>query len=378
MHPDVFAAACLSGSNALEAKVLWKKDRIETSRLESFCKAHLEPGDIVVLEASGNSFEIAERLHRLGYTALVLESFQASKVAENYCNDDIHSAVKLARVYLSGLAKIVWQPNEQTRQHREIFFAHRNAVKDTTRWRNRIRSLLNEHCVRLPQGTRLTLPGGLEKALSLYSWSALQVQLITDQFEQLWNAEHRRKRLEQTMILELYNHPQWAQLCRLMGIRHRVAFALMAMIGDIHRFANPKKLVGYIGLCPGKKQSGKNAKGVVIGVGRSGRRDLRSLILQSAQNALNQRTSPLHKWGWKLLLRKNRNLAAAAVGRKLVVNIWHLLMGHYSELLELSEHLSVKLLKIATVLGKQTLQQHGFSSRTEFINNFYLKLKLTT
>ena len=45
----------------------------------------------------------------------VLESHQASKIKENFCNDDRHSAGKLARVYLSGLAQIVWQPVEQTR-----------------------------------------------------------------------------------------------------------------------------------------------------------------------------------------------------------------------------------------------------------------------
>ena len=74
-----------------------------------------------MLEASGNSFEIASRLHALGYIAIVLESARA-KVRENFCNDDRHSAIKLARVYLSGLAKVVWQPDEATRQLREVFF----------------------------------------------------------------------------------------------------------------------------------------------------------------------------------------------------------------------------------------------------------------
>jgi hypothetical protein len=38
--------------------------------------------------------------------------------------------VKLAKVYRSGLAKEVWQPDAKTREYREVFFAHRNAVKD--------------------------------------------------------------------------------------------------------------------------------------------------------------------------------------------------------------------------------------------------------
>lgn len=52
--------------------------------------------------------------------------------------------------------KIVWQPDEKTREMREVFFAHRAAVKDCTRLRNRIRTFLTEHCIRLPKGTQLT------------------------------------------------------------------------------------------------------------------------------------------------------------------------------------------------------------------------------
>lgn len=369
MHPDVFSAAVLEGRDAATARIKAKYDRIATQDLEKWARKHLQAGDILVLEASGNSFEVADRLHGEGFTALVLESAQAGKIRHNFCNDDLHSAVKLARVYLSGLAKEVWRPDEETRAMREVFFAHRNAVKDTTRCRNRIRSYLNEHCVRLPKGTRLTEESGLVKTLNAREWSALQEGLIRSMFTQLWEGESRRKDLEQIMIRELIARPQWAQLWRLMGIRHRVAFAMMAIIGDVRRFPTAKKLVGYIGLSPRRKQSGNNAKGREQGLANSGRRDLRALLLQSAQNALTQKGSPLHKWGWRLLLKKNRNLAAAAVARKLTVAAWHLLMGHFTPLVEMSNHLQTKLLRLATVLGKAQLKQMGFPNRDQFIQN---------
>ena len=135
MHPDVFAAAALEGSRA-DGRILWVQDRQSTAGLETWAKQQLKEGDVVVLEASGNSFEIAARLHALGHTALVLESAQAGKIRGNFCNDDRHSAAKLARVYASGLAKEVWQPDAKTRERREVFFAHRNAVRDATRSRS--------------------------------------------------------------------------------------------------------------------------------------------------------------------------------------------------------------------------------------------------
>jgi transposase len=378
MHPDVFAAAALRGAHALKAQVEWVHDRQATGHLEDWAKRHLCAEDTVVLEASGNSFEVARRLHECGITAVVLESAQASHVRENFCNDDRHSAVKLARVYLSGLAKTVWQPDQVTRERREVFFAHRNAVKDTTRCRSRIRSFLNEYCVRLPAGTKLAERSGLTLTLAKRKWSALQEQLIEQKFQQLWDGEKRRKELERLMVRELAGHPQWAKLWRLMGVRHRVAFGLMAMIGDIHRFPTAKKLAGYFGLSPRREQSGNDAQGREKGLGRNGRADVRALLIQSAQNAMTQRASPLHKWGWKLALKKHRNQAVTAVARKLAVAIWHLLKGHCTPLLEASEHLKTKLLKLATVLGRDVLQQLGFADREAFVNQQIKLIQLTT
>ena len=146
-----------------------------------------------------------------------------------------------------------------------------------------------------------------------------------------------------------------------------MAFALMAVIGKVERFPTHKKLVAYLGLSPRKQQSGNDAKGKERGIGKGGRADVRALLIQSAQNALNQKNSPLHKWGWKLLAKKSRNQAVAAVARKLAVAIWHLLKGHFTPLLEASEHLLVKLGKLATVLGKEKLKEMGFKNRAAYI-----------
>jgi transposase len=378
MHPDVFAAAALTGSEAARSRVDWVHDRLSTADLETWANKHLRKDDIVVLEASGNSFEVAARLHALGHTALVLESAQAGKIRDNFCNDDRHSAVKLARVYQSGLAKEVWQPDAKTREYREVHFAHRNTVKDATRARNRIHSHLNEHCVRLKKGTRLTEPSGENTALGAKAWSPLQAELLRQKFAQLREAETRRKQLERLMVLELVANPRWARLWRLMGIRHRVAFALMAMIGDINRFPTAKKLAGYFGLAPCKDQSGSDAQGREKGLGHHGRGDVRALLIQSAQNALTQRASPLHKWGWKLLVKKHRNQAAAAIARKLAVSIWHLLKDHYTPLEEAGEHLHTKLLKLSTVIGKAGLKTLGFETRESFVDTQIKQIQLIT
>jgi transposase len=378
MHPDVYCAASLKGNDPATAVVEWVKDRMATNSIESWAKRNLTSSDTIVLEASGNSFEIAAKLKKLGLNALVLESVQASRIKDSYCNDDKASAIKLARVYLTGLSKVVWQPDEETRERREVLFLHRNTVKQTTRLRSSIRSFLNEHCVRLPQGTRLTQQSGLDKALSLHPWSAMQTMIIEMKFNQLWTAESQRTQLGQIMAKTVLGDDKLRPLLRLLGVRHIIAFAIGALVGDIRRFKTHKKLVAYIGLSPRRTQSGNNKEGRERGIGHGGRKDLRALLIQSGQNALNTKTSPLHSWGWKLLIRKCRNVAVAAVARKIVVSIWHLLSGHFTPLTEATTSIRVKLTKLGTLLGKSHLLDSGFKNNTDFVNHQIEKLLLST
>ena len=369
-HPDVFTASAIQGRDPGSSCELWVHDRIELVNLEAWAKKHLKNSDVVVLEASGNSFEVVERFHKLEITAIVLESQQAGKLRNNYCNDDRSSATKLARAYLTGLCKEVWKPDAVTWERREIYFQYRNSVKDCTMNRNRIRSFLSDRCVRLPKGTRLTQPSGLKVALSARDWSETEKLLVETMFGDLWHNEKKRFMYNKIIAQEVLGNPIMRKLLRLLGVRHIIAFAFIALIGDINRFETHKKLVGYIGLSPTRKQSGNNAKGRLGGLVHKGRKDLRALLIQSAQNALNQKNSPLHKWGWKLLIRKCRNVAAAAVARKVAVMIWHMLKGNITPMTEENKSIVDKVTKLSIFLDQTLITKWGFKTKTDFIENY--------
>src|SRR5204863_157533 len=80
---------------------------------------------------------------------------------------------------------------------------------------------------------------------------------------------------------EVLAEPVLLSLVRLCGVRDQVAFALGAIIGDIKRFANPRKLVKYVGLNPAFDDSGEQEWSG--GIGGHGRRDLRSLMIKSVE-----------------------------------------------------------------------------------------------
>lgn len=366
LHPDVFSAAALSGRDAATAQVVQNWDRWATKDLARWA-GKLQAGDVVVLEATGNTFDAVERLHACGVKTIVLETQRAGQIRTTYCTNDRTDAVKLGRIYLSGLAKIVWEPDGKTRERREVLHRYLRAVCDAARARNRLKSFLSDHGTRVPQRTRLTQQSGRERVMSLLPWSALQKVLLEQMLDEIAGADRRRRELSSVIAQAVVSDPALLRLLRLLGVRHIIAFAVGAVVGDVTRFANPKKLVAYLGLTPTVERSGNDTRGPEM-LRQYGRRDLRALLIQAAHVALRQKNHPLHAWAWKLCLRKShKNVAVAAVARKLTVSIWYCLRGLFRPLENVDATLQLKIGRIATVLGKKTITLLGFESTAAFI-----------
>lgn len=357
-HPDSFTAALLRGPTPAAAVLEKTFNQVPLGQLQSWAKKHTTPQDLFVLEASGNSFQVVRTLEAIKRKALVLESYQMGKLKEAHANNDKISAVRIGKAYLAGTAKTVWVPDAKTQERRDWFHAHRKAVKRTTQMRNRILSYLSDQGVRLAKGTPLAKGTAAQAQLrSVKDWSPRQWQVIEGMLMELRHADEQRDHWRSLIAQEVLADPQLLSIVRLCGVREMVAFALGALIGDIRRFAEPRKLVKYIGLNPAFDHSGQGQWSG--GIAGHGRKDLRGLLIESAQ-AILRSTHPLAKWGKKLLARKGSvNLAAGAVARKLTVAIWYLLMGRWTPLEEIDDRLAVKVGKILTSVGTKGLKQLG-------------------
>ena len=338
-HPDTFTAAFVRGPTPAAAVHEKTFDRVPLDSLTKWAQKHTTPQDLFVLEASGNSFQIARTLGSIERTAYVLESRQMGRLKEAHANNDKLSALRIAKAYLAGTAKKVWVPDLKTQERRDLFHAHRKAVKRTGQVRARLLSYLSDNGVRWKSG-----PLTEEKVRTLKAWTPMQWEIIRTLLLEKQEAEACRQRWRSIIAREVLSDPLLLSITRLCGVRDIIAFALGALIGDIHRFANPKKLVKYVGLNPAYDHSGEEEWNG--GVGGHGRRDLRSLLIEAAHSILRSK-QPVARWGKRLLARKScRNLTACAVARKLVVAVWYLMMGQWTPLEELDTPLQSKLGKI--------------------------------
>ena len=140
--------------------------------------------------------------------------------------------------------------------------------------------------------------------------------------------KYLKKQIEQiTKELGKMSHKEpWASqlmyLIQLPGFGIITGMTVLAAIGDISRFANPKKLGSYSGLTPGVEQSGTKQRGK--GITKEGRKELRWAMVEVAQRAVKsdphwqQRLNELQR-------RMHRNQAIVVIARRLLELVWFLL-----------------------------------------------------
>src|SRR5437667_12119138 len=81
VHPDSFTGAVLlKGKDAASARVVSTSRRVELPELEKWVARHTGEQDVLVLEASGNAFAVAERLRVLQRPVVILDRHRARQI----------------------------------------------------------------------------------------------------------------------------------------------------------------------------------------------------------------------------------------------------------------------------------------------------------
>ena len=116
--------------------------------------------------------------------------------------------------------------------------------------------------------------------------------------------------------------PEAKRLMTIPGVGRTIAFLLIAEIGPIDRFSRAKQLTACGGLIPSVHQSGDHLRyGRLI---KQGNRYIRWAMIEAAQVAA--RWDPLlGAWHQRLARRKGYGTATAALARKLLVAVYHVL-----------------------------------------------------
>jgi transposase len=190
---------------------------------------------------------------------------------------------------------------------------------------NTLRGVLREFGVTIPVGARFVLP----RVTALLAAAdalppALHPALLAAAAE-IRDLNTRIRGVEQQLAALAATTPGVVPLQTIPGIGLLTATALVAFVGDAHRFPSGRHFASYLGLTPREHSSGLRRR--LGAISKRGDPYLRMLLVHGARAVLwHAKNAPTHGRlrAWALALERHRghNKAAVALANKLARCAW--------------------------------------------------------
>jgi transposase len=298
-------------------------------------------------EAGPFGFVLCRHLRQRGFVCEVVAPSLIPKRAGDRVKTDARDAEQLARLFRAGELTAVRVPDEADEAVRDLMRGRLSAVFDQRRARQRLKGFLLRLGFRYPGKTSWT-PAHMNYLSKLKMPHAAQQIVLEEYVQAIQSATERVERLTTQVQAQLAGW-KWEPVVRalmcLRGISVINGMTLVAEIGDIDRFDNPRQLMSFLGLVPSEHSSGgKRHQGAITKAGNGSCR--RALVEAAHHYWIAPRISPtlrqrqhgqpeqVRQIAWKAqqrLYARQRALSArkkkavvvvAAVARELCGFVW--------------------------------------------------------
>ena len=231
-----------------------------TAALRKLLKKHgLEKSDVrICYEAGPCGFAIARHLIKLGFDVDVVSPAHIPVVKGDRIKTDKRDARKLARSLRSGDLRAVHIPDPADEVIRDLCRARTDAVDDSVRNRQRLLAFLLRNGHRYSGRSRWT-EAHMRYLRELVLNDPVQKLILEEYLRAVDSGVERIAGLEDHIKnkLEAWSRkPFVLALQGMKGFQLTSAMVIASELGDITRFAHPRKLMAYIGLVPSEHTSG--------------------------------------------------------------------------------------------------------------------------
>ena len=217
----------------------------------------------------------------------------------------------------------IWLPDPEVRAERERARFRLHLVRHRTALKNRIHATLIAFGHPVPVSDLFGVRGrdllaSLEIPEPWASTLATGLRFIDELDVEIERCEQELRRMGA-------DHPYVPLLMTAPGVAWVLAYTIAGEIGDIGRFASPKKLAGYSGLCPIVRQSGRrDDRGPLA---KNGPKYLRWALIEAATHAARHPAYREHyeRTARRLGRQRGSKVARVELARELAGAIWHML-----------------------------------------------------
>ena len=274
----------------------------------------------IAMETGTHSPWVSRMLRELGHDVIVAHAQKVRLIVKSRRKDDRLDARTLARLARIDpeLLSPVQHRSAQAQLHLAEIRARAGLVSARTALVNAARGLVKSYGERLHKCSTQQFTREITSGLSAGLQEALQPLLR--EVESLSEGIQEYDRRIAKMANERY--PETALLKQVKGVGDLIATTYVLTLEDPHRFRKSRDAGCFVGLQPGRRNSGESEPQMRIS--REGDEYLRTLLVQGAHYILGPfgEDSDLRRWGQKLAARGGKNAkkrAIVAVARKLAV-----------------------------------------------------------
>ena len=312
-----------------EAGEVRSAPRLKTipEELELFARS-LGREDRVALEVCGNAWEVA-RITRPHVARVLVVSPTDTGIRSARAKTDRLDARTIAKLAAAGSLEGIWMPDERTRALRRRLERRGQLVRAKSRAKNEIHAALMRRLIAKPKVSDLFGVAG-RSWLSGLELPDEERETVDGCLRQIEFLEAEIAASDRVIARDALASPEIRRLLTVPGVNVVTAATFIAAIGDISRFRDRKKLVGYLGLDPRVRQSG-SAPAAHGRISKQGSASARWALVEAAWSVVRQ-PGPLHAFYRRIRARRGHQIAIVAVARKLACLFWCLLTRgeHYA------------------------------------------------
>jgi transposase len=286
-----------------------------------------------VYEAGFSGFSACRELNRIGVSCIVIHPADVPTThKEKQQKTDKADSRKLARSLRSDEFEAIDIPSPELEADRALVRQRFRQVKDVARTKNRVKSLLFQFGIPIPD--RFTSAQTRYWSKVYINWlkdlevNHSSLRQVLDNYLQIGEAQRRdllalEKQVRNLSQTERYKD-NYNLLRGLPGIGIKTAMTFLTEIGDIKRFGRLDNICNYIGLTPRmygsgeKMQAGKMTK--------RGRKMLKIMLIEASWDAIRIDSALMLKFN-ELSKRMNKNKAIIRIARKLLSRMRFVLLN---------------------------------------------------
>jgi transposase len=285
--------------------------------------AQLPESTFAVLEATGNwsfMYDILE----VGTDKVVLaHPRRVRAIAAARVKTDKIDATILAHLARADLLPLAYAPPVEIRELRDLVRHRSKLVRERTRHKNRIHTILSKYNLHSPCTDLFGKKGRTFLDNIQNHLSSIHQMMLDDYLGLIDGLNERIKSVNRVIQAWAKDDPQAQLLISMPGIGVYSAAVIVADIGDIKRFDGPKQLCSYAGLVPSTRSSDTHVRHGRIT--KEGSPWLRWIMISAAQRSSNAspRLASFHK---RILEQHGKKTARVALARKMLSIVYYMLL----------------------------------------------------